>query len=170
MHSFFIDAYRVPPSFEFGLYLCESLDMQIVELVEVDVQSWFFMIVAILLNLVRVEVKKAIYPSSDDVDESSGAATDDHDDHDDDDHHRMLFSDLVHRVLGGSGPAAECDLPSTSNATTSDYEASPTHRLLGGGGAADGCEVKTGTVYTFIIFGFMLSLFSFVIFYEARKR
>ena len=36
LHNFFVSSYHVPRNFDFGMYLCESLDLQIVELVEVS--------------------------------------------------------------------------------------------------------------------------------------
>jgi len=166
MHSFFIDAYMVPPSFEFGMYLCESLDMQIVELVEVDKQSWFVMILGILANLLRAEVSQTLTLfQGDEEEEEDGNGNENGGaelvvDEDAEGNGRLLFSNFVHRLLGGSGDSMGCDVTSTSIGTDS---------RRGLAGVENGCTPKTDTVYTFIIFGFALAIFSFVIFWQARK-
>ena len=118
----------MPRNFDFGMYLCESLDLQIVELVEVDVMSWFGVMVLIMGNMLRVH----IFPGDDDDDSSSG-------------------SSASRRMLGSSDYTSEVVDCSNYTSTTSHF-----YRRLGGSSAsaADPCApVVIDSVEIFSIFG-----------------
>jgi len=141
LHNFFVEAYFVPPSFDFGMYLSECMDIQVVELVEVDISSWIALCVFIILNMVRVEVGKAIEGDADNADDYS-------------------LDESRRRHLGVT--AVDCSVAYSTDANSTDA-----HRMLGA--AVDPCApIETGTVITFLIFGWGILGVSIFLMVAAR--
>eukprot|EP00618_Florenciella_parvula_P008229 CAMPEP_0119526416 /NCGR_PEP_ID=MMETSP1344-20130328/41035_1 /TAXON_ID=236787 /ORGANISM="Florenciella parvula, Strain CCMP2471" /LENGTH=273 /DNA_ID=CAMNT_0007565395 /DNA_START=227 /DNA_END=1044 /DNA_ORIENTATION=+ len=49
--SFFIDEHKLPRTFDFAHYLAASLELHMIDIVEIDIVSWLVIIVLMLLNL-----------------------------------------------------------------------------------------------------------------------
>ncbi|GMH95719.1 hypothetical protein TrST_g6429 [Triparma strigata] len=127
LHNFFVSSYHVPINFDFGMYLCESLDLQIVELVEVDVLSWFGIMVMVLANMLRVEANTWGDSDTDTVtDEEVGDGA---------------------RFLAAAAPAVDCNY--------TDYGTA--RRFLAAAAATDPCApVSISSVETFAVLGWTI--------------
>ena len=56
---FFCEQYQLPLSvFDFPCYIREVLDKQVVNLIEVDISSWLFLVVFLIFNTIRAEIIK----------------------------------------------------------------------------------------------------------------
>lgn len=153
----------MPPSFDFGMYLSECMDISIVELVEVDISSWMAMIVVVGLNLVRVQLESSASAYAEEeavLEEEYGEGEEGGEGHG-----RNLLKAAIRRVLGAA-PAVDCSVNATDAV---EYGAEDDgHRLLGG--AADPCAPKeTGTVITFMIAGWSILAMSVIVMYQSRQ-
>ncbi|GMH92541.1 hypothetical protein TL16_g12378, partial [Triparma laevis f. inornata] len=141
LHNFFVSSYHVPRNFDFGMYLCESLDLQIVELVEVDVLSWFGIMAVVLANMLRVEANSSGWGSEGGEEDS-----------DEDGYGRFRF-------LAAAGVAADC------NAT--DYDAG--RRLLGAMEVDPCAPISIRSVETFAVLGWTIFVGSCLLMFGAHS-
>jgi len=147
LHHFFVTSYHVPRNFDFGMYLCESLDLQIVELVEVDVMSWFGVMVLILGNMLRIH----LFPGDGDGDDGGGGGD----------------ASGAHRLLGSSDYSPEVVDCSNYTSTTSHF-----YRRLGSSSASveDPCApVVIDSVEIFSVFGWCMLGLSLCLMFGAHS-
>ena len=189
----FCDKYQLPISaFDFPAYIRNVLDKEVVSLIEVDISSWLFLCVFLILNVIRSMIKKA--------------SSDEADGHDGHDHRRMTDAygaysygvnyDQTSRMLGGGGGDAG-DVTAVDCAkvkeflNVADNLVDDAHRFLGasppagvscpGADEIEECSVtiatsdpcadygKTDGLNSFIISGWLLLLLVIVMAISARR-
>ena len=68
----FCEQYQLPLSvFDFPCYIREVLDKEVVNLIEVDISSWIFLCIFLIVNIIRDEIIKALDDDSDTSDDGS---------------------------------------------------------------------------------------------------
>jgi len=131
------------------------MDLQIVSLVEVDISSWMALCVIIGLNMARIKISEAM--------ENAGLEEEEQEESGDGNRFLAGAFGTVARFLA-SAPAVDCG--AAAEAVAADEVA---RRWLGSA-AADPCAAKaTGSVETFLIFGWAILLASMLLCVAARR-